>query len=495
MLIAAACGRETRPPKVLVIGLDGATWDLVQPWIDEGRLPRLAALREEGAHGTLFSVLPCLSPPAWTSAVTGVNPGRHGIYDFYRLDPDSNVAYQETGRSRRVPALWTLLSEEGRRVGFVNVPMSDPPDPVDGFLVSGFPHPDTVDIAYPPELEARLHREGYLLDRIGEVLTDGEEAALRDEIVNTFRARRRITRALLEEHPDLDVAWMVFTGTDRVQHFFWKFMDPENPHFDAEKAKIFGSVIPDLYGEVDAAVGDLVDVARAQAAAVKRELAILVMSDHGFAPVRRVFRPQSFLRDPPGGLAPIPHTYSIDTNGAVLHVDAAAARRMTPEEYDAMTGEVVRRILAAEDPETGLKPALLGGTRRDLFRGRYVDKAPDIVFQPRAPYTFIHEAGDKEHFGTPEISFSGHHDLRGMLIAVGPMFRRGAVEGQASLMDMAPTVLYLAGLPVPGYMEGDVVSGWLTRERLDRLPVRRDDREAREQEGDAETFKAIPYIQ
>ncbi len=299
------CGKGQNPPKVLVIGMDGATWDLMGPFMDQGHLPRLKALRDGGVYGPLLSVIPPLSPPAWTSAATGVNPGMHGIFDFFRLDPDSMIVYSETARSRRVPGVWTLLSEAGHKVGMLNMPMTDPPDPVDGFMVAGLPHPDSVGFAYPPELEARLHREGYRLDRMGEALIAGHEADLESEIVGTFRKRKQVALELGEENPDLDMYWVVFTGTDRIQHFFWKFMEKDHPFYDPALAPRFGDSILHVYEAIDEAVGELVDQASAQAAAQGRELAVIVLSDHGFCGVHRAFRPESFLAHPPDGEKPI----------------------------------------------------------------------------------------------------------------------------------------------------------------------------------------------
>ncbi len=499
MFAALGCGGGSAPsPKVLVIGLDGATWDLLDPWMAQGHLPNLQALRDGGAHGPLLSVLPALSPPAWTSAVTGVNPGAHGIYDFLRLDPESMVAYQETAESRRVPALWTLLSESEHRVGILNVPMTDPPDPVNGFMVAGLPHTDQVDYTHPPELEARLQQDAYLLDRMGGALIEDHEGDLLQEIMETFRRRRDVALALGSENPDLDLYWVVFTGTDRIQHYFWKFMETDHPFHDEELAGTYGNAILNLWKETDAAVGALVEQTRAQADAAGRELAVLVVSDHGFTGVHRAFRPQSFLKNPPDGSAPINQAYSLETNASLLSVPVQgreSTATLTQGEQDAMVDEIHRRIMAVRDPEGGECPVAFGSRREDLYEGRYVSKAPDLVFLPKPPYYLVSEEGDKEPFGTPSLSFSGHHTIQGILIAAGPMFRAGRLEGRQSLLDIAPTVLHLAGDVVPGYMEGSSLSGILTDAFLAAHPVRVDQSTAREIGGEtANPVLAIPYL-
>lgn len=501
LALASGCGGDAGPPppKILVIGLDGADFSLIGPWMEAGRLPRLTAIRDAGISGPLLSVIPPLSPPAWTTAATGVNPGRHGIFDFFRMDFDSLTAYTETAASRRVPGVWTLLSEDGHKVGVLNMPMTDPPDPVDGFQIAGLPHPDSTGYAYPPELEARLHGEGYRLDRMGEALIPGEEGALETEILDTFRRRAKTALALGAENPDLDFYWVVFTGTDRMQHFFWKFMEPEHPFYDPELAPRFGDSILRLYEEVDRAVGELVDQARAQAVEQGRELAVVVISDHGFYGVHRAFRPQSLLKNPPGGVEPITDAYSLETNASMLFVPERGRERnatLSREEHDALVDEILKRMQAARDPETGVSPILFGARREDVYRGLYVDKAPDLLFLARPPYYLINETGDKEPFGTPEFSFSAHHGFRGILMAQGPMFRTGAVEGQQGLIDLAPTFIYLAGETVPGYMEGDVLTGLIDPKYLEAHPVARDESEAaRTGSEDLEPLKAIPYVQ
>ena len=128
-------------PRLLVIGLDGATLDLVRPWAAAGRLPVLARLMAAGAWGPLRSTIPAATFPAWTSLVTGVNPGRHGVLDFTERVPGTYRVRFVNGSYRRVPALWTRLSAAGRRVAVLTVPATYPPEPIDGVMVSGFDSP------------------------------------------------------------------------------------------------------------------------------------------------------------------------------------------------------------------------------------------------------------------------------------------------------------------------------------------------------------------
>jgi len=499
-LLPLGCGKA-KSPKVLVIGLDGATWDLVQPWMDQGYLPNLKAIRDGGAFGPLTSVLPPMSPPAWTTAGTGVNPGEHGIFDFFRLDQDSLVVYNESAESRRVPGIWTLLDEEGYKVGTLNIPLTSPPDPLEhGFQVGGMPHTnnDSLGIATPPEVEAKLHEMGYLVDQMGLKIVEGHNELLRDEIMATLATRRRAAVELAKMYPDLDLYWVVFTGTDRMQHFFWKFMEPEHPLYEPDKAATLGTAIRDLWVETDAAVGELVSTVRAQADAQGRELAIVVLSDHGFYGVHRVFRPKSFLGNPPDGKEPIKEVYALENNASLLYVPAHGRERLAPlteDEHERLVDEIKDRIMAVEDTVYHKKPAVGGWRKEEVYHGRYMEKAPDLVFLAAKPYYFIFEEGNKEPFGLPGFTFNAHHDMTGILMAQGPMFRTGKIEGHQSLYDIAPTLMYLAGAEVPGYFEGDVLTSILTKKFLDGHPVRRDASTARDVGGTPENIKAIPYVQ
>ena len=141
--------------RVLVIGLDGATYDILDPMRAEGRMPNLDRLITEGTAGILESTKPPITPAAWTTFMTGKGPGRHGIIDFERYDPRTNTLSFNSTYEIREPTIWNILSAKGLRVGSINLPMTFPPKPVNGFLISGFETPSTdAEFTYPPELSA-----------------------------------------------------------------------------------------------------------------------------------------------------------------------------------------------------------------------------------------------------------------------------------------------------------------------------------------------------
>jgi predicted AlkP superfamily phosphohydrolase/phosphomutase len=145
------------PRRAVVIGLDGAAWHLVDPLIEAGTMPRLESLKARGAWGTLLSTVPTYTPPAWTSAVTGVNPGRHGIYGFYAGNAQSERQELMHAGRIRAPTLWDMANSQGLRAGIYNLPLSYPPRPLEGWMVSGMMTPgygeELRGFAYPAELE------------------------------------------------------------------------------------------------------------------------------------------------------------------------------------------------------------------------------------------------------------------------------------------------------------------------------------------------------
>src|SRR4030042_6947088 len=137
--------------RVIVMGLDGATFDLILPWVEQGYLPTFKRLMKEGAWGELESTTPPLTGPAWSSFITGKNPGRHGIYDFVKRNPQGYQWQTINATHRDGMSLWRLLSDHGRKVVVFNVPVTYPPEAVNGVMISGdLPPRKAPDFIFPP---------------------------------------------------------------------------------------------------------------------------------------------------------------------------------------------------------------------------------------------------------------------------------------------------------------------------------------------------------
>ena len=269
-------------PKVVVIGLDAATWTLIRPWIAEGSMPNLAKLMKAGVSGVLESVLPPITPPAWTSFMTGKNPGKHGIFHFVETEHGGYAMNYANATSRRSPTVWKLLNNAGYSVGTMNIPFTYPPEPLNGFQISGMDTPsENSPFIHPPALREELvkHLGEIQLDLrfLGAMSTDERRSQVLVEIEQMDAQWTKAALYLLETHPQ-DVMMFAFMSIDTVQHHFWQHMDEDHFIHDPKLAPKFGDAIRKVYERLDAATGQIVD-------RLPPETAVFVVSDHGGGPV------------------------------------------------------------------------------------------------------------------------------------------------------------------------------------------------------------------
>lgn len=269
-------------PKLFIIGLDSATWTLLRPAIEKGQLPNLAKLVANGASGPLQSALPPLTPPAWTSFMTGVNPGKHGIFHFLEPQPGSYAMRYSNAGSRRSRTLWQILSEAGVSVGSVNVPFTFPPEKCAAFQISGMDTPSEKSaFIHPPELREELESAlGAKLDLeiryLGFMSTDERRDAVLAGMARLDEQWTRVGLHLLEKRP-VDVMMLTFMSIDTVQHYFWHYMDAQHFQHDAARASKYGDAILRVYQRLDAAVGKFLEK-------LSPETHVFVVSDHGGGP-------------------------------------------------------------------------------------------------------------------------------------------------------------------------------------------------------------------
>ena len=266
-------------PKVLVIGLDGGSLELVKRWRNE--LPTFSRLLDEGASSPMLSTLPNNTPPAWTSFMTGKNPGKHGVFGFMERAKGS-YEFVLAAPHRRPPSrtLWRIASEAGKRVIVLDMPMTFPPQEISGVMVSGLGTPSVKsDFIHPRERKAELLKAagGYELD-VAMPPPDPSEADVGAFIATMHKIieqRRRLILHLLKEDWDLFAA--VFTATDRAQHYLWRYMDG---NFDVPgnmRAK-YQDAIKGVYKRLDSILKEILE-------ALDSSTCLIVCSDHGAGPL------------------------------------------------------------------------------------------------------------------------------------------------------------------------------------------------------------------
>jgi predicted AlkP superfamily phosphohydrolase/phosphomutase len=266
--------------RVLLLGLDSATWALLRPWTEAGALPTLGRAMAGGAWGVLRSTTPPVTPIAWTSMVTGVRPGRHGVLGFTKLREGTYEREVFTSADRRRPAIWTYLSRAGLCSIVVDVPFTFPPEPIEGVMVSGMGTPSAAAaFVQPPSWrEAILRACGdYPFDLVYH----------RDPFVFLERARRivdhrfAVTRFLLRETP-WAFAMLVLMAPDRIHHYLWHHFDPAHPRHDPTAAARVIPAVRDFYRHVDDALAGLWEE-------FGTGTDVLVVSDHGSGTLRQSF--------------------------------------------------------------------------------------------------------------------------------------------------------------------------------------------------------------
>jgi predicted AlkP superfamily phosphohydrolase/phosphomutase len=503
--------------KVLVIGLDGVTFDLLGPWIEAGELPNLQKLMAQGTSGKLRTTLPPISSSSWSSFLTGVNPGKHGLVDFVYPGTDSYKVSMINATSRRTRALWNWLNDAGYKIGLLGIPTTYPTEPVDGFMVSGFlaPGPDS-EWAYPPQLKGELRAE------LGEFLLSPDERyrstrwldRFLDDLTASVENRTQAALYLMRNKP-WDVFAVVYWDTDMVQHETWRLLDPTHPRHDTEEAATQREQILEFHRKVDADVGRLL-------AEIDSDTLVVVMSDHGFGPVHSFFLTNNWLasagllrfkKNPwtafkrllfrlgftPLGMFRIAkalglgklrqkvrfqqksgllnrvflsfddvdwsrtRAFSIGSFGQV-YVNLAGVRPegivQPGQEYEDLKQEIAQAALALRDPRSG-EPLVERVLRREeIYSGPYIDRTPDLILQTRGweYMAFGHADFGSNRLVEPITGLSGHHRPDGVLILSGAGARIGAELEGANIMDLAPTILHALGIDVPQDLDGRVLS-------------------------------------
>ncbi len=472
--------------RVLVIGLDGATFAVMDPLGAQGRLPHLHRLRAEGIGVVCHSTFPPSSAPAWTTCRTGVNPGMHGVFDFWRLR-----GYEWTfasSRDVRAPTVEQILSRRGFRVCTVNVPLTFPPQPVNGVVIAGLPAPSEGEglLWVGPEdalVEERVAT--WPVDALPDAKDDPWEEVL-DRYLLAHRRRAQIVEDLLARER-WDFFMVVFTLSDKIQHTFWR----QHAHVVEGKTRgvvPFGGAVEDCYCLLDQTVGALV-------AGQADGDHVLVVSDHGFGACDYQLYPNVWLRRhgylrlrwphkvwarrltwkrglPRVSIGP-PYrriNWAKTKAFAALYVESHALwlnmRGRQPrgvvrkEEARALLRELTDGLLAVRMPNG--RPALAAvAPPEEMVEGPYAQEWGDLILRVDDEGTRIlglfAQDEEVEPLKNPRAA-TGHHRPEGILIARGP---RVSVPARAAprIADIAPTVLHLLGVPVPPHMEGSPLFG------------------------------------
>lgn len=462
--------------KVVLLGLDGATFRLIDPMIAEGLLPNFARFRQEGACGPLRSNIHPITPSAWASISTGLNPGKHGIFDFRMLERKDYHLRFVTGKDRKGEAIWTVLNEHGLKTGVVNVPLTYPPEAVDGFMVSGMDAPDgETGWTYPEAFSAEIRKvvKDYRIDlNVLSVDLDDYVAQVESLLDN----RIRLFRYLMEQKKDLEFLFFVFVETDRLQHVLWKYADPDGAGYHDPRAESYRKVLQRCYQRIDALLGEY-------ATKESEDTAWIIVSDHGFGLLEKDVYLNQWLHEI--GLLSFKNDSARENIAFLENIDWTKTRAYSygffgnininmkgregrgivdPKEASRIEEMIRREALSLKDPGTGKSVVTCFFHKEELYQGKWIERAPDLllIFKDYAYATRDgYESMTSEIFAEPmkyhtgTVPHSGIHRLEGIFMAYVPGERASLYSKRTiTLCDIFPTVLKLFGIELPLDIDG-----------------------------------------
>jgi predicted AlkP superfamily phosphohydrolase/phosphomutase len=459
--------------KLVIIGLDGATWNVINPLIQKGQLPNLARLIADGTSGTLRSLEPMISTMLWTTISSGKLPDKHGVRDFAL-----------SAKAVRCKRLWDIFAQQGLTVGVYGHLITWPPEPIKGFIVPGTfaLGPDT----HPPDLsflrklamdEASGKKRRYLeyLGHGWKGLRNGvrlptlwqlmvhmatEVGGGLDYLRSFYRKR------LLKLRLDCDVfchlvrrfqpqfAYFYTHLLDSCQHLFWKYMEPQAfQSVDGKEVARYGQIIPEAYREADRTVGRILTT-------MGDDATVMVISDHGGQAAHGAregsswtIRTENLLRKL--GLWEQVRAVNI---GSALYL---SPKGKEPGAREQMT-ERFQRIVAEERNLHVFKvtPMEYSYVRIQVHESNLerLKRSFIKVGQERCPFEEIVDVASNRQSGT--------HHPDGICILRGKSIKRGVQLDEASIVDIAPTALMLMGLAVARDMDGRALQEAATKDFL-----------------------------
>ncbi len=505
--------------KVFVLGIDGATWDLLGPLAESGDLPVLSRLMNRGASGTLHSVFPPLSPVAWTGIMTGKNSGKHGVFEFLEYAHNPLGGRVNSSRAIQAELVWEIAGRHGKATVAGGVPMSYPARKAPGFYLGDFLSPaDAPDFASDQAILAELERAiGPYRPWSTAVHDGGNEAGTLADLTEFLDHHLKAVQFLMKRCP-----WDLFVfdlmATDRIQHELWHAWEPTHREAMGRDLSAIRKGYVDFWKKLDDGVGAI-------EAALPPDTTLLLISDHGFGPIEwyvnfnvwllergdialqdslyvrqkrwfydRGATPQWFynqmvkfgMAEQRVGRFRGKQTGIIErlAESAFLskrHVDWSRTRAyaqgnfgqifinkkgrqpqgcVTPEDVRPLLDDLKAGLMAIPHPESGEPLVEKVLEREDLYDGPQAHLAPDLTVVLRDwRYRTIglHDFTTNKLI-SPSFGPTGDHRMEGVLIASGPAVLPGATLAEANLLDIAPTILHLLGVPVPGDMDGRVLA-------------------------------------
>ena len=478
--------------KLIFIGLDGGTYDVIERFIKNNKLKTFEAILREGARGRLSSTIPPISPSAWTSIFTGVNPGKHGVYGFVKEDENTHFLIPITSKDRRCDSIWDITSKYGKRIIAMNIPLSYPPDEVEGVMSSGLGTPSIRSKFVFPE----SFRE-FIIKKFPDFDVDFDEDELIDNPKKLLNKIRKVTSAEIDlckyllENEEWDLFIFVFRALDVIQHFFWnktEILVEFYEIFDKLLDYIIYNIINDgndniiLLISSDHGFNDLSTIVylnnwlesfdllrykkiRKRGRLVNAEKIQKVMLKFHLKKLTRRLKGKKFLKF----LLNIIPSESI---GYIYNIDWAQTKAYFSEatygihiinvknrkEYESIRERIIRESNQLIDPVNGENIVKKIYLREELYNGEYADAGADIVFLKKENYRFVGGYNTQgEILVKTRKEIGDHNEENGILFVYGNDIKEEYTIKEVNVYDILPTILHVLQIPIPPYIDGQVL--------------------------------------
>ena len=429
--------------RVFVFGMDGTPYGLVQEMFSRGIMKNLSRIAAKGSCQPMSTTIPDVSSVAWTTFMTGVNPGRHGIFGFMDLKPGTYTTFFPNTRNVRSPTIWKELEKAGKRSVIINMPSTYPAGEMNGALVAGFVAIDLEKATWPKTLVPWLKGVGYMLDvDASKARTDPE--AFFQELHTSLERREQTYRKLMKEE-DWDLFAAIVTGTDRLHHFFWNSFEDENDPFH--------EAFLDYYRAVDDMVGRLYEDLNGKAT-------FLALSDHGFCRLDRDFYVNRWLEEhgylcfPGDERASVAdadpsrtRAFCLDPGRIYINVKRKYPQGSVPpgKGCETLVSELTEALAGVTvDGADGSPQKVIRGVFRkeELFNGPFLASAPDLVLLAE-PGTNLKGATRPTRVFDTEGPFTGMHTQDDAFFLAD---RPTSGAEKMSILDVTRTAVHLLGV-------------------------------------------------
>ena len=366
--------------RTVIVGLDGVPYGLIKNLTEAGVMPNTAKIVQEGIFRQMESSIPEISSVAWSSIITGANPGEHGIFGFTELSPESYRLSFPNFTNLKTKPFWK--NRPNSKSAIINVPSTYPAESLNGILIAGFVALDLNKAVYPSSLVEELKKLDYRIDVDSQKAHQSTDLFLRD-LNNTLEARIAAYRNLWNKEY-WDYFMIVFTGTDRLNHFLWDAYE--------DSSHKYHSFFIDYLKKIDEVIGEIEEQIE------KRQYDnLIILSDHGFEKLNKMIYINKYLRDcgflklrniPANSFNDIDEgtiAFALDPGRIYINFEGKYPRGSIKRSE---TDKIVEELLEAfEHFEVDDKAVINRIYRKEeIYKGALIDRAPDLVLMSNAGF-------------------------------------------------------------------------------------------------------------